>query len=127
MITYTQRRAILMMIACTIFTSAGQLLWKHGVQRIQLNNLLTFFNAPIVLGFLSYGVGALLMLLAFQRGELSVLFPVIATSYVWVSLLSPRFFLTDFMNGWKWAGVLTILVSVSLLGLGRTKKVKQYD
>ena len=109
------------MIACTIFTSAGQLLWKAGALKISFLNPLSFFNLPFIAGCILYVVGSLLMILALKRGELSVLFPVVATSYVWVSLLAPIFFPSDSLNSWKLAGVLVILVSISLLGWGSSQ------
>jgi len=112
----------LLMIACTIFTSAGQLLWKAGSLRISFSNLLTFFNLPFVLGCGLYVIGSLLMILALKKGELSVLFPVVATSYVWVGLLAPVFFPGDGLNPWKLTGILIILASISLLGWGSTRQ-----
>ncbi|PIZ51548.1 hypothetical protein COY27_03170 [Candidatus Woesearchaeota archaeon CG_4_10_14_0_2_um_filter_33_13] len=119
----TSRKAILLMIICTIFTSLGQVLWKYGVNKINLSyGVITLFNVPFILGFVSYGVGAIFLLLAFKNGELSVLYPIIATSYVWVSILSPWIFPSDSMNLLKWSGVILILFSVSLLGYGNTRK-----
>lgn len=112
------RQAVLIMVVCTVFTSAGQILWKIGINRFtDIYSLLSF---PMLFGFISYGLGAVLMLVAFKYGELSLLYPIIATSYVWVSILSPLFF-ADQMNIWKWAGVLLILLSVSLLGISSRK------
>lgn len=109
---------IILMIMCTIFTSLGQILWKFGVAKIDFAYFLTFFNLPFLLGFVSYGVGAGLMILAFRYGELSILYPIIATSYVWISLISPVLFPSDSMNLWKWVGIILILVSISVLGRG---------
>ena len=109
------------MILCTIFASIGQLLWKQGLINIDVSHWLTFFNLPFILGFVSYGVGILFMLLAFKNGELSVIYPIIATSYVWVSLGS-LFIFGDLMNTWKWVGVITIVFSVALLGMSGSKK-----
>ena len=117
-----KNKAIIFIVLCTIFTSAGQILWKSGLARIDFSNLLTFLNFPFILGFVSYGLGLLLMLAAFAKGDLSVVYPILATSYVWVSLFSPMFFPTDSMNLWKWLGVGTILLSVSLLGYGSSRK-----
>jgi uncharacterized membrane protein len=116
-----QRNAILLMVLCTLFTSVGQILWKFGVARIDTAVLLTWFNLPFLLGFVSYGFGAILLILAFKRGELSIIYPIIATSYVWVSLISPYLFPTDSMNPFKWTGVLLILFSVSILGWGGSR------
>tara|TARA_Y100000310_G_scaffold282342_1_gene303465 strand:- start:2982 stop:3419 length:438 start_codon:yes stop_codon:yes gene_type:complete len=117
----TQKQAIMFILLCTIFTSLGQILWKLGLVEFDFNFPLTLVNLPFILGFVTYGIGFGLMLLAFKKGELSVLYPIVATSYVWVSLFSPMIFPDDFMNGWKWLGVAVILLSVSLLGLGSSR------
>src|SRR3989344_5089172 len=122
--TSSSRFAILFIILTTVFTSIGQILWKFGVGKIILAEPTTAFNFPFLLGFLSYGAGLIFMILALQRGELTVVYPIIATSYVWVSLLSPLFF-PDSMNGWKWMGIGFILLSVSLLGFGNSGKKEE--
>lgn len=112
-------QALALMVFSTIFTSLGQILWKFGL--IKATNSSLIFNVPFVAGFISYGIGALFILLALRKGELSILYPIIATSYVWVSLISPWLFSDDSMNFLKWVGVLLILVSVSVLGIGSTQ------
>lgn len=128
----TKGIAILLMFLCTLFTSVGQLLWKSGVMKIHFStftgSVISMLNFPFVFGFVAYGVGAVLMLVAFQKGELSVLFPIVATSFIWVSLFSPLFFPGDAMNITKWIGIFVILLSVSMLGLGSSnKEAKQND
>lgn len=120
-----QKAAVILMVLCTIFTSLGQILWKYGLKDADFQSPLTFFNLPFLFGFASYGTGALLMLLAFKKGELSILYPIIATSYVWVSLISPALFPADYMNFWKWLGVGVILLAVTLLGVGTNSRVIQ--
>lgn len=117
-----ERRAILLMVCCTLFTSTGQILWKMGVSRIDFGNIITIFNVPFLLGFAAYGMGAILMLIAFKSGELSILYPIIATSYVWVTLVSP-FFFSEVISILKWIGIGVIVISVSILGFGSSKKV----
>lgn len=118
----SNKKAIYLALLCTLFTSAGQLMWKMGVGKLSLTNLLTFLNLPFILGFVCYGAGAALMLMALKKGELSLVYPLIATSYVWVGLISPYLFPTDVMNIWKFAGIAVILISVCLLGWGSSKK-----
>ena len=120
----TQRKAILLILLCTVFTSLGQILWKLGLIQIDFNYPLTLINFPFIMGFFAYGIGFGLMLLAFKDGELSVLYPIVATSYVWVSLFSPILFPDDFMNVEKWLGVMIILISVGLLGIGSSVRNK---
>lgn len=121
----TSLKAIFLIIFCTIFTSVGQLLWKKGLISLNFSEGLSFLNMFIIFGFISYGFGFILMLLALRSGELSVLYPIIATGFIWISIFSPLFFPTDAMNIWKWSGVILIILSVSLLGIGanRTDKI----
>ena len=121
----TSTKALFFIVLCTIFTSAGQVLWKLALKEVVLFNPFTWINLFFISGFVSYGVGLILMLLAFRGGEVTILYPILATSYVWVSVASPYFFPTDMMNGWKWGGVTVILVAVSVLSWGGKEKVAE--
>lgn len=126
-ISNSHRTAILIMILCTAFTSAGQLLWKTGLKQADLSlSLLTLINLPFLLGFVSYAIGAILMLIAFKKGELSVLYPIIATSYVWVTIISPWLF-NEQISPLKWIGIITIVISVSILGLKGSKSNSPFN
>jgi|SRR3989344_2127514 len=125
MIKPRQTKAIALMLLCTIFASTAHILFKFGANTLNYAEISSFFNWPLVMGLFSLGVGAIFMMAAFRLGELTLVFPVLSTSYVWVSLLSPLFFPQDSMNVWKWVGVIIILISVSGLGLSSSlKKVK---
>lgn len=123
--TFSTKAGFLLMIACTIFTSLGQLLWKAGSLRIDLSAPLTILNLPFLLGFVSYGMGAVLMIAAFKSGELSLLYPLMASSYVWVSMVASYFFPGDSMNVLKWIGIFLILFSVSILGWSSSRRKAQ--
>jgi uncharacterized membrane protein len=64
-----------------------------------------------------YGVSTAMFIPALKGGELSVLYPLVALTYVWVSLLSVKF-LNEKMNKMKWIGILLILFGVTLIGIG---------
>jgi len=123
----TKKRAILLVILSTFFNSAGQIFWKYGVNKIDLTHLLTILNFPFLLGIASYSIGISCLLPALKRGELSVLYPIVATSFLWITLLSYFLFPSDTMNGWKWAGIIIILFSISILGYGGSKKRKHEE
>ena len=57
------------------------------------------------------------MVISFRGGEVSVLYPIIATSYIWVSFLS-IFFLNEIMNIFKWLGVAFIIAGIVSIGYG---------
>ena len=123
----TKKRAILLVILSTFFNSAGQIFWKYGLNRIDFAHLWTILNMPFLLGIASYSLGISCLLPAFKRGELSVLYPIVATSFLWIALLSHFLFPSDTMNIWKWTGIIIILVSISILGYGGSKKRKHEE
>jgi len=113
--------AIGLMILCTIFTSTGQILYKFGAEKLSFDISSIIFNIPLILGLLSYWIALVFLIIAFRGGELSVLYPIVATSYIWVSIASPFFFETDSMTPEKWIGIIIIVAGVSLIGWGATK------
>jgi len=68
-------------------------------------------------GYALYGVSTVLLILALRRGELSMLYPVIALTFVWVTVLSVVVF-HESMNALKLAGITTIVIGVGVLGRG---------
>ncbi|MAG38838.1 hypothetical protein CMO90_02010 [Candidatus Woesearchaeota archaeon] len=111
--------AILFVVLCTFLTSAGQYFIKLGTGSIT-NNLLSIINFPLVGGFFLYGVGAIILIIALKYGELSVLYPFIAFSFVWVFLLS-TFFLQEKIFFTNWIGLVLIMGGVSFIGKGGNK------
>jgi drug/metabolite transporter (DMT)-like permease len=116
-----------MVIGCTLFAAVAQVLMKFGMAHsmptlrpgepatwLPLVSVLAT-DAPLILGFAAHSMYALLLILALRDGELSMLFPIISLSYVWVSLLSMYFF-HEPMNVWKALGILLVIGGVGLLG-----------
>ncbi|MDE3196098.1 MAG: EamA family transporter [Acidobacteriota bacterium] len=119
---YRSRKPLYMVICCTLFASIAQILLGMGVRQLPAGNpgLAVLIAAlvrdvPLITGFFFHACNALLLILALRDGELSILWPVYALSYVWVALLSMHFF-GDRMNLWKGAGIALIIVGVGLLG-----------
>ncbi len=74
-------------------------------------------NIPLMGGYCLYGISTLLLVLALKDGELSLLYPVIALTYVWVTILSFLIF-HDEINPWKLLGIGLIVCGVGVLGKG---------
>lgn len=115
----TKSWAIGLMLICTLLASGGQILLKIGSKTASFNiSLLT--NYTLIVAFLIYGVAGTILIFALKGGELSVLYPIIATSFIWVSFLS-LYFLGEAMNSWKLAGIVAIIIGVSFIGVGSKK------
>ena len=117
-----KRRSLLLIVAFTVLSAAAQVLMKFGTNHLKLHpsiaGLLTDF--PLIGGLALYGVGAALMVVALRHGELSVLYPLISLSYVWVAILSVVVF-GEVMNPYKIAGICVIMAGVGVLGMGAHK------
>jgi len=116
----TKISAIIMMIICTALTSVAQVLYKKGMSYFQFDIISIITNYHLLSGFLLYGIGAVIMIYAFKTGEVTVLYPIIALSYIWVSLLAMYFF-QEMMNLYKWVGVIFICIGIIFIGFGGKK------
>ncbi|MDP4089337.1 MAG: EamA family transporter [Bacillota bacterium] len=96
------------MVASSICACVGQLLWKLSAQQ----GLLTLLT-----GFVFYGIGALVMLVAYKFGSLSVLQPIISLNYV-LSIILAATILNEPVTLAKAIGVLVIIAGVVLIGGG---------
>ena len=118
-----KRRSILLVVASTFISAAAQVLIKIGANRIGpnpgfLTTLLSLVLIPsLFAGYALYGVMTVILVIALRHGELSVLYPVIALSYIWVAILSVLIF-HESMNGFKIAGIAMIIAGVTVLGWG---------
>jgi len=113
----TKLWAILLVLFTTLITSSAQILWKKGSATLAFDILSIITNYYIIGGVLLYVVGGTLLIISFRGGEVSVLYPIIATSYIWVSLLSVKF-LGEQMNHFKWIGVILIIAGIASIGFG---------
>ena len=115
------RRAVGLVFCCTLLGAAAQLLLKTGANQLVHPNVLAMVtNLTLLAGLSLYGVSTVLLVLALRDGELSLLYPVIALTYVWVTLLSLLVF-HDRVNPIKLAGIAIIVVGVAVLGRGQKR------
>ncbi len=112
------RQPIGLVFCCTILGAAAQVLMKTGANHLVHPGLVGMAtNLPLMGGYCLYGISTLLLVLALKDGELSLLYPVIALTYVWVTVLSFLIFHDD-INPWKLAGIVLIVAGVAVLGKG---------
>lgn len=115
-----RRRSIALVFCCTVLGAAAQILMKSGATSVSrpgvmgvLVGILT--NARLFSGYCLYGLSTLLLVLALKDGELSLLYPVIALTYVWVTVLSFVLF-HETVNPYKMVGLVIIVLGVTVLG-----------
>lgn len=105
------RLGILLMLFSSICACLGQLLWKFFAQNESIGFL--------VFGFVLYGVGALLMIIAYRFGPLSVLQPVLSFNYI-LTILLAFFVLNEKITIFKCIGVLFVVLGIVLIATGES-------
>ena len=113
----SRRKSIALVFACTILGAAAQILMKIGMSHFTPHPIAILTNIPLLIGYVLYGVNTLMLVLALREGELSMLYPIIALTYVWVTLLSYSL-LHEPPNVFKNIGITTIVIGVGVLGRG---------
>lgn len=113
-------QSILFVLASCVFTAAGQIAFKYGMQGFDNINFtlsalprlcLQLATTPsIIIGFASFGLGAVLWLFALARLELSYAVPLASITYVLV-LLAGVYMFNEPLTAAK-------LIGTSLVALG---------
>jgi drug/metabolite transporter (DMT)-like permease len=121
-----RRMAIIIVLACTLLVAIGQYLIKLGANQLAHAGLLAtaigIFTIPqLFTGYCLYGVFTVMFVYALRHGELSILYPLIALGYVWVTITAVIAF-HESMNPLKIVGLIVIMCGVAVLGYGGGSK-----
>jgi putative membrane protein len=102
------KKGIILMLLSSICVCIGQLLWKLSSS----GNIILLIS-----GFFFYGIGALIMIVAYRFGELSVLQPMLSLNYV-LSIFLAVTILKEEITILKLAGVFIIIAGVIIIAGG---------
>lgn len=108
--------AVGLVVLGTFVGAFGPILLKRGSGDFNLSIRALLKNYNLLGGLFLYCLASIIFIPALRGGDLSILYPVVSVSYIWVSLLSVKF-LNEKMNSFKWLGIGFIIVGVSLIGL----------
>jgi|SRR3989344_7182316 len=111
--------SIILIFISTILLSFGQILIKKGAVTASLN-IYIFQNVSLIIGYVAYLLAGLTIVIALKYNDLSLLYPLIATSYIWVILLS-MYFLQENISPLQLIGILGIILGVTFVGFGGKK------
>ncbi|MDR3258455.1 MAG: EamA family transporter [Fusobacteriaceae bacterium] len=102
------KKGIMLIIISSICACIGQLFWKLSI---------TNGMWILLLGFSFYGIGALVMLIAYKFGNLSVLQPMLSINYI-LSIFLARIFLNENITIARIIGIIIIIIGVIFIGVG---------
>jgi multidrug transporter EmrE-like cation transporter len=121
----THRQSIALVFFCTLIGAGAQVFMKLGANQLPpvgvvallANPFIILRNAFLLGGLSLYGMFTVMLVFALRDGELSIIYPVIALNYVWVTCLSLLFF-QESLNPFKACGIVVIMLGVIVLGRG---------
>jgi len=99
----------------TVLGAMGALILKKGTNKYRLRKML--FTRYFWGGGLLYGISTLLYMFALRGEHLTVLYPLVSTTYLWTTIFGVKF-LGEKMNKWKYIGLAGIIIGVIMIGLG---------
>jgi undecaprenyl phosphate-alpha-L-ara4N flippase subunit ArnE len=97
---------ILLMVFSSLCACFGQMFWKLSAEGSFL---------LLLIGLALYGVGAVIMLVAYRFGKLSVLQPIMSMNYVFAILIGKLVF-SEGMPVMKLGGIVAVIFGVVLIG-----------
>ena len=95
------------MLISSICVCTGQLFWKLSSKEMIF----------LFLGFALYGIGAIVMLLAYKFGSLSVLQPMLSFNYIFTVILA-HFVLHEELGVLTYIGIAIVFAGTILIGGG---------
>ncbi len=112
---------IIAMIVATFIGALGSLFLKKGAMSLQIRfswsgAVAVLKNGKLLLGIVLYVCSAIVFIYLLRFNELSVLYPLTALSYIFVTILS-IYALREPMNRYKWLGIGFIILGIVLVTL----------
>ena len=117
-----RQRSLILVALQTIMGAVANILIKMGADPSihgMIPTVVRIFTNPLLFtGYALLGLSSILLVLALRKGQLSMLQPVIALTFVWVAILS-KFLFHETLSPMRIAGIATVVFGVGLLGFGQ--------
>lgn len=107
--------SVLLVLIGSFIGAVGTLFIKKGTNKYSFWKL--WMSKYFWMGMSLYVFSTLFYVTALRREELSVVYPLVSTTYIFTTYLSVRY-LGEKMNKWKWIGLFGIVFGVILIGIG---------
>lgn len=108
--------AIFIVLLLSLIGAYISILFKQASKRFSFSFRGIFLNYKLIVALIGYGLSALVIVYLLKFIEVSILYPVVSTSYIWIALFSIKL-LNERVDKLKWIGIILIIIGVSLIGL----------
>jgi len=110
----TSIEAIFLVVISSLTGAFGGFLFKRASSDIIFSISKLIKNYKLIIGFFLFALSAVIYIVALTQGELNVLYPISALTYVWSSLIARRY-LNEEINFYKWVGITLIIFAAILI------------
>ncbi|NOZ82346.1 MAG: EamA family transporter [Euryarchaeota archaeon] len=107
-------RAVAIGVVCALLGSVGQIMLKIASDSVRFTAPASLVNKYLIVGLTLYGAATLLYIYALRGVSVSVLYPVISLSYVFVLFLGVAV-LKERAFYWNYAGAFLVVLGVALI------------
>ena len=110
---------VIFTLAAALLAATAQLLFKSSIKQFKLNKegiLSVFKNRQIIIGIVVYVIGLGIYLQALHFGELSFIYPIFASVFIFVALIS-KYKLREKIGIARAAGIGLIILGIILTAL----------
>ena len=104
---------VILVIISSLLGATGMLFFKLGSKKISFKIMDWLTNWRVILGLFLYATATITLVSALKIGDLSIVYPMYAFSYLWVALLSQTL-LKEKISLLNWVGVFLIIGGIAL-------------
>ena len=112
---------ILIVVSCAFLAALAQLLFKFASEYFSFNPI-SWLNVFFISGLVIYAAVFFIFVWALKFGSVSILYPIMASSYVFVCFLA-YFFLNESITLLRLLGIGLIIVGIG--AITKSKEIKK--
>ncbi len=108
--------SILMVLFGCVIGAYGAVCLKRESNKISFRKLR--LSIGLLVGLFCYGISTIIFILSLRGNHLSILYPFVSTTYIWIALYS-WWMLKEKLTAPKLLGIACILAGVGIIGFFR--------
>lgn len=113
----TEPWAVVVTLIAQVIGSLTPVFMKKAAGSIVWSSPASLINRDLMVSITAQFLSMVLFVIALKGGELSFIYPLVSTVYIWSSFLSIKL-LGERMNAKKWSGIGLIIAGVVSIGFG---------
>ncbi len=101
--------SIILVIVSSVIGAVGGFMFKQSTKNLKFKIIALMKNKELIFGFILFALAAIIYIIALTGGELNVLYPISALTYIWSTIMA-KYYLKEKINTLKWSGIVLIII-----------------